>query len=203
MKKMKTKVKQKMKSDFFTYQAQTTPHPLAMEVSHAKGSYIFDKQGKRHLDFVAGVSACSLGHRHPSIITAVKEQLDKYLHVMVYGEYIQEPAVAFSKLLATHTPPTLESVYLVNSGTEAIDGAIKLARRVTGKSEILYAHHAYHGNSYGALSNMGFEERKTPFGPLLPNCHPIFFNDEEGLEKITQATAAVVLETIQGGAGFY
>lgn len=195
-------MKQKMKNDFFTYQAQTTPHPLAMEISHAEGCYIYDTQGKKHLDFVAGVSACSLGHRHPSVVTAIKKQLDKYLHVMVYGEYIQEPAVTLSKLLAAQTPPSLESLYLVNSGTEAIDGAIKLARRATGRSEIIYAHHAYHGNSYGALSIMGFEERKTPFGPLLPDCHPILFNNETDLEKITHSTAAVVLETIQGGAGF-
>ncbi len=138
-------MKQKMKNDFFTYQAQTTPHPLAMEISHAEGCYIYDTQGKKHLDFVAGVSACSLGHRHPSVVTAIKKQLDKYLHVMVYGEYIQEPAVTLSKLLAAQTPPSLESLYLVNSGTEAIDGAIKLARRATGRSEIIYAHHAYHG----------------------------------------------------------
>ncbi|MAP53403.1 aspartate aminotransferase family protein [Altibacter sp.] len=191
-----------MLEDFISYQAQTTPHPLAMEVSHAKGSYIFDRSGKRYLDFVAGVSACSLGHCHPRVVNAVKEQLDRYMHVMVYGEYIQSPAVALAKLLAKNLPKPLETTYLVNSGTEAIDGAIKLARRVTGRAEILYAHHAYHGNTYGALSVMGFEERKTPFGPLLPHCHPIAFNSEKDLERITTKTAAVILETIQGGAGF-
>ncbi|WP_034258926.1 aspartate aminotransferase family protein [Altibacter lentus] len=191
-----------MLEDFFSYQAQTTPHPLAMEVSHAQGSYIFDRSGKRYLDFVAGVSACSLGHCHPAVINAVKEQLDCYLHVMVYGEYIQTPAVALAKLLAEKLPAPLESTYLVNSGAEAIDGAMKLARRVTGRSEILYAHHAYHGNTFGALSVMGFEERKTPFGPLIPHCHPIAFNLEKDLKKITTKTAAVILETIQGGAGF-
>lgn len=191
-----------MLEDFFSYQAQTTPHPLAMEVSHAQGSYIFDRSGKRYLDFVAGVSACSLGHCHPAVVNAVKEQLDRYLHVMVYGEYIQTPAVALAKLLAEKLPAPLESTYLVNSGAEAIDGAIKLARRVTGRFEILYAHHAYHGNTFGALSVMGFEERKTPFGPLIPHCHPIAFNLEKDLKKITTKTAAVILETIQGGAGF-
>ncbi|MFC7358227.1 aspartate aminotransferase family protein [Jejudonia soesokkakensis] len=191
-----------MNHDFFKYQTQTTPHPLAMEVSHASGSYIYDSQGKKHLDFVAGVSACSLGHCHPRVVAAIQEQTDKYLHVMVYGEYIQSPAVALSKLLAQKLPAPLETTYLVNSGTEAIDGSIKLARRVTGRSEILYAHHAYHGNTYGALSVMGFEERKTPFGPLLPNCHPIAFNHLDDLKKITSRTAAVILETIQGGAGF-
>ncbi|NRA92848.1 MAG: aminotransferase class III-fold pyridoxal phosphate-dependent enzyme, partial [Psychroserpens sp.] len=123
-----------MQKDFFTYQAQTTPHPLAMEISHAEGSYIFDKDQKAHLDFVAGVSACSLGHRHPKVVEAVKNQLDKYLHVMVYGEYIQEPAVELTKLLAEHLPKPHKKKYLNNSGTEAIDGAMKLARRVTGRS---------------------------------------------------------------------
>lgn len=191
-----------MKKDFYTYQTQTTPHPLAIEVSHAKGSYIYDIEGRKHLDFVAGVSACSLGHCHPKVVAAIKKQVDSYLHVMVYGEYIQAPAVAFSKLLASHLPAPLETTYLVNSGTEAIDGAMKLARRVTNRSEILYAHHAYHGNTFGALSIMGYEERKKPFEPLVPDCHAIHFNNEKDLEKITSRTAAVVLETIQGGAGF-
>ena len=191
-----------MQKDFFTYQAQTTPHPLAMEISHAEGSYIFDKDQKAHLDFVAGVSACSLGHRHPKVVEAVKNQLDKYLHVMVYGEYIQEPAVELTKLLAEHLPKPLETTYLTNSGTEAIDGAMKLARRVTGRSEIIAAHHAYHGNTMGALSIMGFEERKSAFRPLIPDIRFITFNETNDLIKITEKTAAVVLETIQGGAGF-
>lgn len=191
-----------MKDDFFTYQAQTTPHPLAMQVSHAKGTWIYDTSGKKYLDFIAGVSACSLGHGHPRVTQAIKEQLDKYAHVMVYGEYIQEPAVALSKLLAAHLPSPLETTYLVNSGTEAIEGALKLARRVTGRTEIRYAHRAYHGNTMGALSVMGFEERKTPFAPLIPDCHPLRFNDESDFALITEKTAAVILETIQGGAGF-
>lgn len=191
-----------IKEDFIRYQAQTTPHPLALEVDYAQGSYIYDKQGRAYLDFVAGVSACSLGHRHPAVVGAVREQLDKYLHVMVYGEYVQQPAVELTRLLARELPQPLESTYLVNSGTEAIDGAMKLARRVTGRKEILYARHAYHGNSYGALSIMGYEERKTPFGPLLPECKPIDFNSSPDLEKISERTAAIVLETIQGGAGF-
>ncbi len=191
-----------MKKDFLTYQTQTTPHPLALEISHASGSYIYDSSGTKHLDFVAGVSACSLGHCHPRVVSAVKEQVSKYLHVMVYGEYIQQPAVELSKLLASHLPAPLETTYLVNSGTEAIEGALKLARRATGRAEILYAHHAYHGNTMGSLSVMGFEERKTAFGPLIPNCHPIYFNCETCIESITQNTAAVIFETIQGGAGF-
>ncbi len=191
-----------MKKDFYKHQAQTTPHPLAMEVSHAQGSYIYDTAGNKHLDFVAGVSACSLGHSHPRVVKAIKEQLEKYQHVMVYGEYVQAPAVQFSKLLAQHLPDPLETTYLVNSGAEAIDGAMKLARRATGRSEIFYAHKAYHGNTFGALSVMGYEERKEPFGPLVPECYPIQFNCETCLEQINTKTAAVILETIQGGAGF-
>lgn len=191
-----------MDEDFFKYQAQTTPHPLALSIKEAKGSYIYDTNNKAYLDFIAGVSACTLGHRHPKVVNAIKNQLDKYLHVMVYGEFIQEPAVALCKLLSTQLPDSLSTTYLVNSGTEAIEGAIKLARRATGRKEIIYAHHAYHGNTLGALSVMGYEPRKKPFKPLLPECNPILFNDENALQKITNKTAAVLLETIQGGAGF-
>jgi acetylornithine aminotransferase len=191
-----------MKDDFFTYQAQTTPHPLALEISHAKGSYIYDTDGNKHLDFVAGVSACSLGHCHPRVSAAVKNQIDRYSHVMVYGEYIQQPAVQLSQLLARHLPAPLETTYLVNSGTEAIEGAMKLARRSTGRKEILYANNAYHGSTMGALSVMGFEDRKKPFEPLLPECRAITFNNVTDISEITKKTAAVILETIQGGAGF-
>ena len=191
-----------MKEDFLRYQAQTTPHPMALEISHAKGSYIYDIEGNANLDFVAGVSACSLGHCHPKVIKAVKNQLDKYMHVMVYGEFIQEPAVAYAKLLASLLPAPLETTYLVNSGTEAIEGALKLARRYTGRSELISANKAYHGNTMGSLSIMGFEERKSAFRPLIPDISFIDFNAESDLEKITGKTAAVVLETIQGGAGF-
>lgn len=191
-----------MKTDFFKYQAQTTPHPLAMEISHAKGSYIYNTNGKAHLDFVAGVSACSLGHLHPKVIQAIKAQLDKYLHVMVYGEYVQQPAVDLSKLLAKHLPKPLESTYLVNSGTEAIEGSIKLARRYTGRSEIIAAKNAYHGNTMGSLSLMDYEERKQPFLPLIPKIKHIEFNAVNDLQQITEKTAGVIMETIQGGAGF-
>lgn len=189
-------------NDFFKHQAQTTPHPLAMEISYAEGSYIYDQNKTAYLDFVAGVSACSLGHRHPKVVAAIKNQLDSYMHVMVYGEYIQSPAVELSKLLASHLPKKLEKTYLTNSGTEAIDGAMKLARRYTGRSEIIAAHNAYHGNTMGALSIMGFEERKQPFRPLIPDIRFIEFNKLTDLSKITTKTAAVILETIQGGAGF-
>ncbi|WP_420602356.1 aspartate aminotransferase family protein [Flagellimonas sp.] len=191
-----------LKDDFFKYQTQTTPHPLGLEVSHALGSYIYDINGNKHLDFVAGVSACSLGHCHPSVVAAVKEQAEKYMHVMVYGEYVQQPAVEYTKLLASHLPKNLETTYLVNSGTEAIEGAIKLARRYTGRSQLIAADNAYHGNTMGSLSIMGYEERKSAFRPLIPDVAFIQFNKKEDLKKITKKTAAVVLETIQGGAGF-
>jgi len=188
--------------DFLKYQAQTTSHPLGMEVSHAKGSYIYDTQGNAHLDFVAGVSACTLGHSHPSVVTAVQKQMATYAHVMVYGEYAQGPAVELTKLLAEHLPAPLETTYLVNSGTEAIEAALKLARRATGRTELIFAHNAYHGNTMGSMSVMDYEERKRPFEPLIPDCRPIQFNLPSDLEKITEKTAGVILETIQGGAGF-
>jgi acetylornithine aminotransferase len=191
-----------MIDDFLTYQAQTTPHPLGMEISHAEGSFIYTKDGKRYLDFVAGVSACGLGHRHPVVIEAIKNQLDKYMHVMVYGEYALSPAVEFSRLLAEHLPESLSQTYLVNSGTEAIDGAMKLARRATGRSQIIAARNCYHGNSYGALSLMDYEERIAPFRPLVGDITHIQFNQDTCLGVITETTAAVILETIQGGAGF-
>ncbi len=191
-----------MISDFFNFQAQTTPHPYALSIKKAKGSFIYDTDGRKYLDFVAGVSACSLGHRHPAVIKAIKKQLKKHLHVMVYGEYIQESAVILCKTLADALPDSLSCTYLTNSGTEAIDGALKLARRATGRTELIAMHNAYHGNTMGALSVMGYESRKKPFEPLLPDVNFIHFNNIEDLSKITSKTAGVVVETIQGGAGF-
>ena len=191
-----------MKKDFFKYQAQTSPHPLAIEISHAKGSYIYDTDGKAHLDFVAGVSANSLGHNNSKVTTAIKNQLDAYSHVMVYGEFIQKPQVALCKILAENSPKNLNSVYITNSGTEATEGALKLAKRVTGRSEIIAAKNSYHGNTMGAMSVSGVERQNQAFRPLVPGTKFIKFNNEADLEKITHKTAAVILETIQGGAGF-
>lgn len=188
--------------DFLKYQAQTSPYPLGMEVSHAEGSYIYDIHGKRYLDFVAGVSACSLGHKNERVNQAIKDQLDRYSHVMVYGEYAQDPAVEYCRLLVSHLPQPLDKVYLVNSGTEATEGALKLARRVTGRSELISCHNAYHGNTMGSMSVMGFEERKQVFRPLVPDVAFITFNNEEDLQRITERTAGVIVESIQGGAGF-
>lgn len=191
-----------MNNDFIKYQAQTSPYPLGMEVSHAVGSYIYDTSNKKYLDFVAGVSACTLGHQPPRVNQAIKDQLDKYSHVMVYGEYSQSPAVEYCKLLASLLPAPLDKTYLVNSGTEAIEGSLKLAKRVTGRSQLISCHNAYHGNTMGSMSVMGYEERKQAFRPLLPDIDFITFNNEADLEKITTKTAGILLETIQGGAGF-
>lgn len=191
-----------MKNDFLKYQAPTSLQPLGLEVARAEGSYIYDTNGKAYLDFVAGVSACTLGHCHPKVVKAIQEQAAQYMHVMVYGEYAQKPAVEYCKRLSEELPQELQTTYLVNSGTEAIEGSMKLAKRATGRSQIIAARNAYHGNTQGSLSIMDYELRKQPFRPLLPDVDWIEFNKEQDLMRITSRTAAVVLETIQGGAGF-
>ena len=191
-----------MNQDFIKYQAQTTPYPLGINIFYALGSYIYSCDNKKYLDFVAGVSAVSLGHQNKRVHDAIKNQLDKYSHVMVYGEYAQSPAVEYCKLLASLLPPELNKVYLVNSGTEACEGALKLVRRVTGRSQLISCHNAYHGNTMGSMSVMGFEERKQAFRPLIPDVDFITFNNEADIEKITTKTAGIILESIQGGAGF-
>ncbi len=191
-----------MKTDFLKYQAQTTNTPLAIEISYAKGSYVYDTNKKKYLDFIAGVSANTLGHSNTKIIKAIKEQADDYLHVMVYGEFIQKKPVALAKLLVNNLPKNLNQVYLVNSGTEATEGALKLAKRVTKRTEIIAAKLAYHGNTQGSMSVCGAEKQNRAFRPLLPNVRFIEFNNLSDLSKITTKTACVILETIQGGAGF-
>ncbi len=191
-----------MQKDFFTYQAQTTRFAAGFEVERAEGSYIYGTDGKKYLDFVAGVSANTLGHSHPKVVNAIKKQADKYLHVMVYGEYAQEMPVQLCKLLAEATPEPLEVTYLVNSGAEAIDGALKLAKRYTGREEIISMKQSYHGNTHGALSVSGNELHKREFRPLLPLVEFIEFNNTDEFSKITEKTACVIAETIQGAAGF-
>ena len=190
-----------MKNDFLTYQAQTSPYPLSIEIKKAKGSYIYDRNGKKYLDFVAGVSANSLGHQHPKVTKAIKKQLNSYTHVMVYGEFIQEQPLQLCKLLSQTLPNTF-SVYLTNSGTEACEGALKLAKRFTKRYEIIAAHHSYHGNTQGSMSVSGAEVQNRAFRPLVPGTKFIHYNLVSDLKKITKNTAAVILETIQGGAGF-
>ncbi|WKK64853.1 aspartate aminotransferase family protein [Lutimonas zeaxanthinifaciens] len=191
-----------MKNDFLKYQAQTSEHPMLLQVKKARGCYIYDEKDRKYLDFIAGVSANTLGHHPEPVIKAVKKQLDAYMHVMVYGEFIQEPQTDLCKLIAFHLPDSLNCVYLTNSGTEAAEGALKLAKRVTGRFEIIAAKNAYHGNTQGAMSVCGKEEQNSAFRPLIPGSKFIEFNNEQDLEKINCHTAAVILETIQGGAGF-
>ena len=193
---------QTIRDFFFTHQAQTTAQPIGLEIKKARGSYIIDKNNKKYLDFVAGVSACTLGHCHPKVIRAVRSQMRKYLHVMVYGEFVQNEPVQLVKLLADHLPKKLSCTYLTNSGTEGIEGALKLAKRATGRQNIIAANNAYHGNTQGAMSVMGYEERKRAYRPLIPGTSYIQFNDFDDIEKINTKTAAVILETVQGGAGF-
>lgn len=191
-----------LKQDFFKYQAQTTQFAPGFEVEKAEGCYIYGKDGRAYLDFIAGVSANTLGHSHPVVVNAIKEQAEKYLHVMVYGEFAQEKPVELCKLLAEVTPEPLEMTYLVNSGAEAIEGSLKLAKRYTGREEIIAMKNAYHGNTHGALSVAGNEVHKREFRPLLPLVDFIEFNDDSELDKITEKTACVLAETIQGAAGF-
>jgi len=190
------------KDIFKNHQAQTFPLPSCLEISSAKGSYITDVNGKKYLDFVAGVSANTLGHSNPIITNAAKKQLEKYSHVMVYGEYIQSPQYKLAQLLAANLPKKLSTTYFTNSGTEAIEGAMKLAKRATGRSEIISCKDSYHGSTHGALSIMGNEINKTNYRPLLPDCNQIIYNDINSLEKITKKTAAVIIEPIQGASGF-
>lgn len=191
-----------MKENFFKYQAQTTNNPISLEILKASGSYIYDTNNNKYLDFVAGVSASNLGHNNKKIKKAVLKQIDLYWHVMVYGEFIQKPTVKLCKLLSQNLPKLLSNTYLTNSGTEAIEAAMKLAKRVTGKSELIAAKNGYHGNTQGAMSIMGFEERKRAYRPLIPDIKFIEFNNIEDISIITNKTAGVIVETIQGGAGF-
>lgn len=173
-----------------------------IEVSKAKGSYIYDNDNKKYLDFVAGVSACSVGHCNEKVIEAIKNQSEKYMHVMVYGEFVTKPSLDLAKLLAKNLPKNLNCTYFTNSGTEALEGSMKLARRYTRRSKIIAAKNAYHGSTMGALTLMGLEERKKPFEPLIPEVDFIDFNSFKDLDRIDDNTSCVILETIQGSAGF-
>lgn len=191
-----------VKESFIKHQGQTTPYPLGLEVASASGMYITDTSGKRYLDLVAGVSACTIGHCHPRVVKAIQNQASSYMHVMVYGEFIQSPQLQLAQRLASLLPATLNCTYFVNSGVEAIEASMKLAKRYTGRSEIVSCKHSYHGSTHGALSIMGNETYKQKFRPLLPDCRQITYNDQDSLKEITEKTAAVVIEPIQGASGF-
>ena len=186
---------------FLNHNAQTTDFPLSLEITHAQGLYLFDQAGKKYLDLIAGIGVSSIGHRHPKVIDAIKNQADRYLHLMVYGEYIQTPQTLLAAKLASLLPPNLSNVYLVNSGSEAIEGAMKLAKRYTGRSEIIACKNSYHGSTHGALSIMGNESYKQAYRPLLPDIRFMEFGEITSLENISTKTAAVFIETIQGEAG--
>lgn len=185
------------------YQNLATPAfvPNAIEVVEAQGIHLIDDQGNKWVDLVSGVSVSNVGHRHPKVVEAIKDQTDKYMHLMVYGEFIQSPQVQLANLLAQNLPPLLNSVFFVNSGSEANEGAMKLAKRVTGRSEIIAFKNAYHGGTHGALSILGNEKMKYAFRPLLPDIRFLDFNSFEQIENITHKTAAVVIESIQAEAG--
>ncbi len=188
--------------EFKKYQAQTTPYPLGLDIDRAEGSWIYDKSGKKYLDLEAGVSANVIGHSNPRVVKAIKEQVERYMHVMVYGEFIQDAPLEYCRMLTGMLEPGLDCLYMVNSGTEAIEASIKLAKRVTGRTEMIGAKWAYHGNTQGSLSMLGVEEQKRAFRPLIPDVRFLEFNNFNDIDMITERTAGVLLESIQGGAGF-
>ncbi len=186
---------------FLNLQGQTNQSPYLIDVEKAEGIYIWDKAGKRYIDMISGVAVNNIGHRHPKVIDAIQKQLNKHLHVMVYGEYIQDSQLALAENLASILPENLSCSYIVNSGTEANEAAIKLAKRYTGKQEIISCKNSYHGSTHGSLSVTGNDEKQSSFKPLLPNIQFIEFNNVASLNIITENSACVIIETIQGDAG--
>jgi acetylornithine/succinyldiaminopimelate/putrescine aminotransferase len=186
---------------FLQHVAQTSPAPLALEIVKAEGCELADVAGKKYIDLIGGISVANIGHRHPEVVEAVKKQLDEYMHIMVYGEYVQSPQVQYAKLLTEHLPLILNSVYFTNSGAEAVEGAMKLAKRVTGRTEIIAFENSYHGSTQGALSIIGDEYWRNSFRPLLPGIQHLNYNSFDDLEFITEQTACVIAETVQAEAG--
>lgn len=188
-------------NDFLEFQGQTNESPYLIDVDRAEGIYIYDKDGKRYMDMIAGVAVNNIGHNHPKVVQALKSQIDRHLHVMVYGEFIQDSQLNFAKKLSGLLPEKLDCVYTVNSGTEANEAALKLAKRVTGRSELISFRGSYHGSTHGSLSVSGNETKKAAFRPLLPDVRFLAFNSISDLDQITVKTAGVIIETIQGDAG--
>jgi len=186
---------------FYKHVAQTSDSPISLEIEKAEGIYLIDKNGKKYIDLIAGVSVSNIGHRHPKVVEAIKNQTEKYLHLMVYGEYIQSPQVKLAKQIVDNTPEQYDSVYFVNSGSEANEGALKLAKRYTGRTEIIAFKKAYHGSTHGALSVLGDEYFKNSFRPLLPDIKFLEFNNVNDLDKISKKTACVIVEPVQGEGG--
>lgn len=193
-----------LRKQFLAHVGQTSPSPLMIEVARAEGSFFYTPEGKRYYDLVAGVSVSNVGHCNPQVVRAVQDQAARYMHVMVYGEMLEKPQVAYAAKIAGLLPAPLESVYFVNSGAEAVEGALKLAKRFSGRTELLSMRRAYHGSTHGAMSMMGApegEEWKAAFRPLLPDVQAIEFNDFDALDRITERTACVLAEPVQGEAG--
>ena len=186
---------------FLSHLAQTSETPLMLEIERADGIYMYDGAGKSYIDLISGIGVSNVGHRHPHVVKAIQEQLDKYMHLMVYGEFVQSPQVRLAEALVKTLPEQLDSVYLLNSGSEAVEGALKLAKRYTGRPHIVSCKNAYHGSSHGALSASGDEEFKRKFRPLLPGVQHIDFGNASQLDIIDEQTAAIIVETVQGEAG--
>jgi len=186
---------------FLQHVAQTSPSPVGIEIVAASGNYLYDADGNKYLDIIGGISVCNIGHSHPAVVAAIKKQAEAYLHVMVYGELVQSPQVQYATLLAAHLPGNLDCVYFTNSGAEATEGAIKLARRLTGRTDMISCNKGYHGNTLGALSVMGDEHWRNAFRPLMPGVWHYDFNSQGLLDAINDRTACVIIETIQGEAG--
>jgi len=186
---------------FLANNAQTTSFPLLLEFERAEGVYLYDSSGKGYMDLISGIGVSSLGHSNRDVINAIKEQVDKYMHLMVYGEYVQNPQVRFAEKIVSILPPNLQSVYFTNSGSEAVEGALKLAKRSTGRQQVIACNNSYHGSTHGALSVMGNEEYKQAYRPLLPGVRFINFNNHDHLKFINNETACVIIETVQGEAG--
>ncbi len=186
---------------FLRHIAQTSPSPMAFEITKAEGCLLYDVNGKEYIDLVGGISVANMGHRHPNILEAIQKQLDAYLHVMVYGEFVESPQVRYAKLLTDHLPASLNSVYFTNSGAEAVEGAMKLAKRLSNRTQIVAFNHSYHGSTQGALSIMGDEYWRNAFRPLLPDILHLAYNSFESLNEITELTACVIAEPVQAEAG--
>lgn len=187
--------------DFLRTICQTSPNPIALEIDHADGSYLYTLDGKCYLDFISGIGVANIGHRHPKVIAAIKHQVDKHLHVMVYGEYVQAAQVDLAVKLVSVLPDTLNQVYLTNSGTEANEGALKLAKKFTGRRRLIAFEGSFHGDTHGACSVTGREIYRKPFEPLLPGITFLPFNQTEGLDEIDEEVAAVIIEPLQGEGG--
>lgn len=186
---------------FYQHVAQTSPAPLALEIVKAERALLYDADGKEYIDLIGGISVANTGHRHPDVIAAVQKQLEAYLHIMVYGEFVESPQVQYAKLITDHLPSSLNTVYFTNSGAEAVEGAMKLAKRVTGRTEIVAFNHSYHGSTQGALSILGDECWRNAYRPLLPGIAHLTYNSFESLDEITPQTACVIAETVQAEAG--